>query len=81
LSSDAEGKLSEISSSHTVEGKTTTIVAPGDNKTKDAVIDLIRSNSGDVVSVTATRRTLEDIFIETVREGESEAGEALHLSK
>jgi ABC-2 type transport system ATP-binding protein len=46
----------------------TTSAAP-ENKNK--VLDWIRSNKGDVISVTETRRTLEDIFYETVREGES----------
>lgn len=80
LSADAAGKLGEISISHTVDGKATTIVAAGDSRTKTAVVDLVRSYGGDVIAVTPTRRTLEDIFIETVREGEAEAGESLHLA-
>jgi ABC-2 type transport system ATP-binding protein len=81
LTTDQAGKLGDISTSHTVEGISTTIIAAGDSHSKSAVIDFVRAAGGDVVAVTPTRRTLEDIFIETVREGESEAGESLHLAK
>ncbi|MDR3707560.1 MAG: ABC transporter ATP-binding protein [Capsulimonadaceae bacterium] len=55
------------------------ITGGADNASKQAILDIIRAAKADIVSVTPTRRTLEDIFIETVRGGEEEAGEALHL--
>lgn len=38
------------------------------NESKNKVIDWVRTNKGEIVSVTETRRTLEDIFYETVHE-------------
>jgi len=55
------------------------ITGNADNATKQAIIDVIRGAGADVVNVTPTRRTLEDIFIETIHAGEVEAGEAIHL--
>ncbi|HEY3329750.1 MAG TPA: ABC transporter ATP-binding protein [Capsulimonadaceae bacterium] len=57
------------------------ITGRDDNASKQAILDLIRKGKGDIVSVTPTKRTLEDIFIETVRGGEVEAGEALQLEQ
>jgi len=56
------------------------ITGSADNATKQTLIDIIRKNDGSVVSVAPTRRTLEDIFIETIRDGETEAGEAINLN-
>jgi len=64
-----------------VSGPETLIVGGSDNDGKNALIDLVRRNGGQLVSVTPTRRTLEDIFIETVREGEVEAGEATRFAE
>jgi len=55
------------------------ITGDADNATKQSIIDIVRANGGDVLSVTPTRRTLEDVFIDTIRAGEVEAGEALKL--
>jgi ABC-2 type transport system ATP-binding protein len=60
-------------------GSKVLITGGADNASKQAIIDTIRGAGGDIISVTPTRRSLEDIFIETVRVGEVEAGEALHL--
>jgi ABC-2 type transport system ATP-binding protein len=80
LTTDSEGKLNEISVRHEPIGKDLLIVTGGDVKSKNAVVDWVRSGNGNIISMTPTRRTLEDIFIETVREGEAEAGEAIHLT-
>lgn len=48
------------------------ITASATTESKNRVLDWIRANQGDVLEVTQTRRTLEDIFYETVREGELE---------
>jgi len=65
------GRLKAITSNVEFVGPKTVITASADNRSKNAVLDWVRSNKGDVVSVAQTRRTLEDIFYETVREGES----------
>ncbi len=46
------------------------ITASATTESRNRVLDWVRANGGDVLSVTETRRTLEDIFYETVREGE-----------
>ena len=43
---------------------------------KNQALDWVRANKGDVLEMTQTRRTLEDIFYETVHEGDVEAGTA-----
>lgn len=48
------------------------ITASATTESKNKVLDWVRAQGGDVISVTQTRRTLEDIFYETVREGELE---------
>jgi len=48
------------------------VTASATTESKNKVLDWVRANDGDVLSVTQTRRTLEDIFYETVREGELE---------
>ena len=47
------------------------ITASASNVSKNNVLDWVRANKGDVISVTETRRSLEDIFYETVREGDA----------
>ncbi len=51
------------------------ITASATTDSKNRVLDWVRANKGDVLSVTETRRTLEDIFYETVREGELAPGD------
>ncbi len=80
LTTESTAKLNEVSVSHEPLGKDLLIVSEGDVNAKNAIVDWIRANKGDIISMTPTRRTLEDIFIETVREGEAEAGEGLRLN-
>ncbi len=79
LDTDTTAKLKGISDSFQQVGHKVNITGSADNARKQAILDVIRAAKGDILSVTPTRRTLEDIFIETVRGGEAEAGEALHL--
>ncbi len=62
-------------------GRDTLIIGKADIESKNALIDLIRRYKAQLIAVTPTRRTLEDIFIETVREGEVEAGEATKFAE
>jgi ABC-2 type transport system ATP-binding protein len=62
-------------------GPDTLIIGGSDNETKNALIDLVRRGEAQIIAVTPTRRTLEDIFIETIREGEVEAGEATKFAE
>ncbi len=73
------GRLSEMTVRYEPLGSDLLIISSGDTQHKNAVVDWVRSNNGNVLSMTPTRRTLEDIFIETVREGASESGEALNV--
>jgi len=77
LTPDTEAKLNSVSVRHEPLGKDLMIVTQGDTASKNAVVDWVRSGNGNIISITPTRRTLEDIFIETVKEGEAEAGEAI----
>lgn len=52
------------------------ITSGATTESKNAVLDWVRTNGGQVLSMTPVRRTLEDIFYETVHEGEIEAGTA-----
>ena len=72
-------RLSEMTVRHEPLGNDLLIISSGDTEHKNAVVDWVRANNGNVLSMTPTRRTLEDIFIETVREGASESGEALNV--
>ncbi len=65
----------------TQNGPETLIVGGADAESKNALIDLVRRNGGQLISVTPTRRSLEDVFIETIREGEVEAGEATKFAE
>jgi ABC-2 type transport system ATP-binding protein len=62
-------KLTAITSNVEWVGTKVVITASASTASKNSVLDLVRANGGDVLSVTETRRTLEDIFYETVREG------------
>lgn len=67
----ALAKLKSITSDVEEVGDKLVITTGASNTSKNAVLDWIRANKGDVLSVTETRRTLEDIFYETVRAGEA----------
>ncbi|MFQ3610418.1 MAG: ABC transporter ATP-binding protein [Fimbriimonadales bacterium] len=45
------------------------IVEQPDDGTVDRVIDLVRSSGGHIISVKPYRRTLEDLFVETIQGG------------
>jgi hypothetical protein len=44
------------------------ITQPSDDVAVARIVDLVRDGKGHIVSVTPKRRTLEDIFVETVSE-------------
>ncbi|MBV9849668.1 MAG: ABC transporter ATP-binding protein [Armatimonadetes bacterium] len=48
---------------------------------KNRVLDWVRGGGGDVLEMSQTRRTLEDIFYETVHEGEVEEGTAMAIPR
>ena len=57
-------------------GETLIITTGASTDNKNRVLDWVRSVGGDVLSMTQTRRTLEDIFYEVVHQGEIETGTA-----
>jgi ABC-2 type transport system ATP-binding protein len=63
-------QLKAITSDIEETGNKMIITASATTESKNRVLDWIRANGGDILEVTQTRRTLEDIFYETVREGE-----------
>jgi ABC-2 type transport system ATP-binding protein len=67
----ARAQLKAITSNVEEIGNKMVITASATTASKNKVLDWVRGNEGDVLSVTQTRRTLEDIFYETVREGEA----------
>ncbi|MGO8672743.1 MAG: ABC transporter ATP-binding protein [Capsulimonadaceae bacterium] len=67
----AFARLTAITSNVERLGNKLIITTSASAANKNAVLDWIRGSKGDVLSVTETRRTLEDIFYETVREGEA----------
>jgi ABC-2 type transport system ATP-binding protein len=77
----AKAKLDTMTSKTESIGTKLVITTSASNASKNAVLDWIRANKGDIVSVTETRRTLEDIFYETVREGEGTSGSSSSASK
>jgi ABC-2 type transport system ATP-binding protein len=74
---DKMGRLKEISSSIEQVGDRMIIQSDATVAAKNRVLDWIRAAGGDVVEMSQTRRTLEDIFYETVHEGEVEEGTAI----
>jgi ABC-2 type transport system ATP-binding protein len=50
------------------------ITQPSDDVAVARIVDLVRDGKGHIVSVTPKRRTLEDIFVETVSERISAPG-------
>jgi len=71
---EATAKLKSITSNVEEIGSKLVITTSASSASKNNVLDWVRANGGDIVSVTETRRTLEDIFYETVREGEAMTG-------
>ncbi len=69
-------KLKDISSKIEQIDTKLVILTGASSESKNRVLDWVRSTGGDVVSMTQTRRTLEDIFYETVHTGDVEAGTA-----
>jgi ABC-2 type transport system ATP-binding protein len=47
------------------------IVEQPDNGTVDRVIDIVRAAGGHIISVKPYRRTLEDLFVETIQGGKN----------
>lgn len=72
LGDTAMAQLRAMTSDIEEIGDKVIITASATAESKNRVLDWVRANGGDVMSVTETRRTLEDIFYETVREGELE---------
>ncbi|MCW3061731.1 MAG: uncharacterized protein JWQ02_3552 [Capsulimonas sp.] len=70
---DQLGKLKALTSNVSDVNHKLIITTSASNISKNNVLDWVRANKGDVISVTETRRSLEDIFYETVREGDSSA--------
>lgn len=66
----ARAQLKAITSDIEETGNKMLITASATTESKNRVLDWVRANSGDILEITQTRRTLEDIFYETVREGE-----------
>jgi ABC-2 type transport system ATP-binding protein len=81
INSVAVAELEALGAKAELSGRDTLIIGGSDNESKNALIDWVRRSGGQLISVTPTRRTLEDIFIETVREGEAEAGEAMKFAE
>ena len=66
----AKSQLKSITSNVEEVGNKMVITASATTESKNRVLDWVRQNKGDVLEVTQTRRTLEDIFYETIREGD-----------
>jgi uncharacterized protein (UPF0262 family) len=47
------------------------IVEQPDNGSVDRVIDIVRAAGGHIISVKPYRRTLEDLFVETIQGGKN----------
>jgi ABC-2 type transport system ATP-binding protein len=76
---DRMGALQGISTKIEQVGDRMIIQSDANIQAKNRVLDWIRGAGGDVVEMSQTRRTLEDIFYETVHEGEVEEGTAFTL--
>ena len=68
----ATAQLKAMTSDMEPIGNKLIITASADTASKNRVLDWVRAHKGDILEVTQTRRTLEDIFYETIREGELE---------
>ncbi len=76
---DRMGALQGLSTKVEQVGDRMIIQSEASVPAKNRVLDWIRGAGGDVVEMSQTRRTLEDIFYETVHEGEVEEGTAFTL--
>ena len=66
---DMTSKIEEV-------GETLILTTNASTDSKNRVLDWVRGVGGNVLSMTQTRRTLEDIFYEVVHAGEVETGTA-----
>ena len=62
---DAPARLQAIGATVTHEDGRLVALCPDENVVNQAV-DLVRSGSGRIVSVTPLKRSLEEIFVETI---------------
>ena len=69
-------ELRELTTKVEQVGETMMVVTNAGTASKNRVLDWVRGAGGDVISMTQTRRTLEDIFYEVVHQGEVESGTA-----
>ena len=65
------GKLGELMSVKSDEKAESLSLSSSDPEKVNAAIDLIRSSKGTIQSVVPSKRTLEDVFVETVRKEEA----------
>jgi len=75
----SESQLAELRAMTTkteTVGGTLVLTTAASTESKNRVLDWVRSAGGNVLSMTQTRRTLEDIFYEVVHQGEVETGTA-----
>ena len=68
--------LREITTKTETVGETLIITTAASTESKNRVLDWVRAAGGNILSMTQTRRTLEDIFYEVVHQGEVETGTA-----
>ncbi len=68
LDADTISKLKAVSNK-ILEEKAVVIVSLEDGLKSDQAIDIIRAAKGRILSVMPLRRTLEDLFVETIKEG------------
>ncbi len=71
--------LRDMTSQVEQAGETMILTTNASTESKNRVLDWVRAAGGDVVSMTQTRRTLEDIFYEVVHQGEVETGTAFNV--
>jgi len=67
---EALAALKSMSSNIERVGNKIIVTANATTESKNRILDWLRANKGDVLSITETRRTLEDIFYETVHESD-----------
>jgi len=66
---DMTSKIEEV-------GETMILITNASTDSKNRVLDWVRTTGGNILSMTQTRRTLEDLFYEVVHQGEVETGTA-----
>ena len=70
-------KLQALAPDITQEGADTLRISSGDAEKVGAVIDLVRGAKGQILSVVPHKRTLEEVFVETVRKEDAYADTSL----